>query len=63
MIEVEEIESLQSEKYELQVQNKEYSYAHVLNTSKNVEDYEILKNNMARKVRIIRFHQTESSKF
>lgn len=53
MITVEENEPLPRGKDEIQVQNREYSYAHVLNTSKNVGDYEVLKNNMARKVEII----------
>ncbi|CAG9535827.1 unnamed protein product [Cercopithifilaria johnstoni] len=47
VIAVEEVGS--SKKDEIQLQNGEYSYAHVLNTSKNVEDYQILKSNMARK--------------
>uniref|UniRef100_A0AAF5PJQ3 Helicase SKI2W n=1 Tax=Wuchereria bancrofti TaxID=6293 RepID=A0AAF5PJQ3_WUCBA len=49
VITVDEAEPSSSGKDELQVQNREYSYAHVLNTSKNVDEYEVLKSNMARK--------------
>ncbi|KAM3729183.1 SKI2 subunit of superkiller complex protein [Dirofilaria immitis] len=48
VITVEDVEPSSSGKNELQAQDREYSYAHVLNTSKSVADYEILKSNMAR---------------
>ncbi|VDK66723.1 unnamed protein product [Onchocerca ochengi] len=48
VITVDDGEPSSSEKDELQAQDKEYSYAHILNTSNNVADYEILKSNMAR---------------
>ncbi|VIO88479.1 helicase, putative [Brugia malayi] len=49
VITLDEVAPSSSGKDELQVQNREYSYAHVLNTSKNVDEYEVLKSNMARK--------------
>ncbi|VDO41745.1 unnamed protein product, partial [Onchocerca flexuosa] len=48
VITVDDVEPSSSGKDELQAQDREYSHAHVLNTSNNVADYEILKNNMAR---------------
>ncbi|OZC05747.1 DEAD/DEAH box helicase, partial [Onchocerca flexuosa] len=48
VITVDDVEPSSSGKDELQAQDREYSHAHILNTSNNVADYEILKNNMAR---------------